>query len=220
MESLIRKRIFIAVLSIAILIGVVYYARKKKEDSTSRELDKSSVPREVMDQIIKTHDQELAKAESFEGEGGTNFPLVLGSEGENVTRLQRALGIKETGTLDEKTMKAFQAVLRDVGLNDLSKVSEASVILLEAYANNKNIKDFIEGDIIVSNDPKMVVERMNVRRNPKGDIIQLQPTKDYKVFGSGDKIGILAKKISDDQGLVKSDLGDFLLVKLSSVKKK
>lgn len=207
------------VLSIAILIGIVFYIKKKK-DTPNKEINKDAIPKEVLDQIIKTHDQELSKAESFEGEGGGSFPLVLGSEGENVLRLQRAIGLKESGVLDEKTMKSFQSILADIGIQDLSKVSEASVILIEAYGNNKDVKDFIEGDILFSNDPKMVVERMNVRRNKNGDIIQLQPTKDYKVFQSGSKIGVLAKKISDDQGLAKSDLGDFLLVKLSSVKKK
>ncbi len=219
MESLIRKKIFIAILVILIISGIVLY-KKKSKNSSSKELNKDGIPKEILAEVIKTHEAELSRAESFEGEGGGNFPLVLGSEGENVNRLQRALGIKETGKLDEKTLNVFQDVLADMGIEDLSKVSEASIVLLEAYAGSKDTRDFIEGDILVSNDPKLVVERMNVKRNAKGDIIKLQPTKDFKVFGTGSKIGVLAKKISDDNGLVKSELGDFLLVKLSNVKKK
>ncbi len=221
MLSLIRKKIFIGIIIVLVIAGIAYFYKKKKDNSSDISIDKDLIPSEVLEEIKKTHIQELAKGESFEGEGGTNFPLVLGSEGENVLRLQRAMGLKETGKLDDKTMKAFQSVLSDLGIEDLSKVSEASVILIEAYGNSGGpIKDFKEGDVIVSNDPKLIVERMNVKRNPKGDVIKLQPTKDYKVFGSNEKVGVIAKKISDDQGLIKTDLGDFYLVKLSSVKKK
>jgi len=220
MTSLLRKNVFIAIVSIALLIGIIYYVKKKKSGNSSREIDKDGIPKEVLDQVKKTHLQELSKAESFEGEGGNDFPLVLGSEGENVKRLQASLGLKETGKLDKKTLDTFEHLLSDMGLEDLTKVSEASIILIEAYANNKDVKDFTEGDVVISNDSKLISERMNIRRNAKGNIIQLQPTKDYKVFSINEKIGVLAKKISDDQGLVKNDLGDFLLVKLSSIKKK
>jgi hypothetical protein len=217
MDSVKRKRIFIVILVILILIGIVIYVRKKKSGD-ERTINKENVPLEVLLQVKKTHEQEIAKAESFEG-GGNGFPLVLGSEGENVNRLQRALGVKETGKLDKSTLNSFERIMADMGIDDLSKVSEASIILIEAYADKKDVKDFIEGDVVVANG-KIVAERVNVRRNPKGTIIQLQPTKDYKGFNSGEKIGVLAKKISDDMGLTKNDFGDFFLVQLSKVKKK
>ncbi len=217
MEGLVRKKIFIGILIVLIIGGFILYKNKKVKKS-DLSIDKSKIPNEVLAQVLKTHEQELNKAESFEGDG-SNFPLVLGSEGENVNRLQRALSLKETGKLDEETLKRFQAILKDMGIKDLSKVSEASVILIEAYADKLTPGDFIEGDVVLANG-KIVAERVNVRRNSKGSVIQLQQTKDYKGFNSGEKLGVLAKKISDDQGLVKNDLGDFFLVELSKVKKK
>ncbi len=218
MESSTRKKIFIAILVVLAIVGIVIWRRKKK-GSNERTINKDSVPKDVLAEILKTHNQEISKGESFEGDGN-NFPLVLGSEGPNVDRLQRALGIKETGKLDKSTLDSFQKILSDMGIDDLSKVSEASVILIEAYADKNDApRDFIEGDVIVANG-KIVAERVNVRRNAKGSVIQLQPTKDYKGFSSGETVGVLAKKISDDQGLAKNDFGDFFLVQLSKVKKK
>ena len=218
MEPSTRKNIFIAIIAILLIIIFVMYRRNKK-GSKDRVIDKDSVPKDVLAEILKTHEQEISKAESFEGDG-SNFPLVLGSEGENVNRLQRALGVKETGKLDKSTMNSFEKILSNMGIDDLSKVSEASVILIEAYADKDGgDRDFIEGDVLMANG-KIVAERVNVRRNAKGSVIQLQPTKDYKGFTKGNTVGVLAKKISDDQGLAKNDFGDFFLVELSKVKKK
>lgn len=217
MSPLSRRNIFIIIVTALAVIGVIWYRRKNK-NADKLSIDKNAVPKDVLAEVVKTHEQEILKAESFEGDG-SNFPLVLGSEGDNVKRLQRALGVKETGKLDKSTLTLFQEILSDMGIDDLSKVSEASIILIEAYADKKNLRDFIEGDILMANG-KIVAERVNVRRNVKGNIIQLQPTKDYKGFSSGEKVGVLAKKISDDQGLAKNDFGDFFLVALSKVKKK
>jgi len=219
-ESLDRKKIFIVVLSLVVVAAIILYFRKRSSSVSKRKIDKSAIPAEVLQKFIETHTEELDKAESFEGEGGNNFPLVLGSEGDNVSKLQMALGLKDTGKLDKRTMSAYQEIMSDMGVEDLSKVSESALVLIEAYSGEKNPTDFTEGDVLISNIPKLVCERVNVKRNQKGDIIKLQPTKDFKVFEKSASIGVLAKKINNDQGIVKNDLGDFLLVHFNSVKKK
>lgn len=218
MESVTRKKIFIIIAVVLILVGIVIYVKKKKSSSNNRIIDKAKVPVEVLTEVKNTHEHELLRGESFEGDN--NFPLVLGSEGDNVNRLQRALGIKETGVLDKKTLTSFEHILKDMGLQDLSKVSEASLILIEAYSEDKDTKDFIEGDIVIANDPNFIAQRVNIRRNPKGSIFQLQPTKDYKRFKSGEKLGVIAKKMNDDHALIKNDLGDFYVIEMNKVKKK
>jgi hypothetical protein len=218
MESLLRKKIFIVLFVILIIAGIVMYKRKGKSSENKLKIDKDKIPAEVLEKVISTHSAELSKAENFE-DGASEFPLMLGSDGDSVKRLQRALGISESGKLDDNTIAEYKRILEGMGIEDLDRVSEASLILIEAYADRNNDKDYAEGDVIVSNG-RMGAQRVNVKRGSKGNIIKLQPTKDYKGFSSGEKIGVLAKKINDDKGLIKTDFGDFYLIQFKNVKKK
>lgn len=217
MDSIMRRNIFLtAIVAVLLFIVIWYFIKSNKDKSSKDNIIIADVPPEVMQQVLKVDAEEVSK----KAPDASSFPLELGSTGDNVRHLQSLLGLKETGTLDKKTLDAFKYVTKDIGLVDNSKVSQSSVILLENYTKPISRVIIGIGDTVYASLPKVVIERVNVKRDRSGSIGKIQPTRDYKGFSKGDRLGIVSKIVNDSQVLVKNGFGDYFLTRMDAISKK
>ncbi len=187
----------IVIVGMVLITAIVILLFKNKVPVTIKGID----PDEISDEMKILIGQKQAEALKETPKDKSSFPLLIGSEGEPVKRLQKILGIPETGNLTTDVLDKFKASVSDIpNVKDTNKVSEAAVILLENYTK----------DIEIPSIGDKVVAKKEVRLTD-GD-------KKIKLFGKDEVVG----KVESVLGMtatVKAENGKIYTPKISVIKK-
>lgn len=195
----------------ALLAIIVICACKTKEVATVRGIDAD----EISDEMKSLIAQKQAEAVKQVPKDKNSYPLLVGSEGSEVVRLQKALGLVPSGKLDGETLNKFKLALSDIpSIQHLDKVSESAIVLLESYTK----------DIPVPSKGDKVIAKKEIRLSDFDgwDPIKKEPItsseKRMKVFGKDELVGEVVE-IIDNTSVVKSSAGRYYIPKLSVIKK-
>ncbi len=181
----------------ALVAAIAILLFKTKKPVTIKGID----PDEISDEMKILIGQKQAEAVKETPKDKGSFPLLIGSEGDSVKRLQKILDIPETGNMTADVLDKFKASVSDIkNVKDTNRVSEAAVILLENYTK----------DIEIPSIGNKVVAKKEVRLTDND--------KKIKLFGKDEVIG----KVESLVGMtatVKADNGKIYTPKVSVIKK-
>lgn len=178
------------------LVAVIFIFLKFSKGSKSK-----GVPTTVADDAMSSKLAEIIKkaqliAKKAKPKSKNDFPLSIGSEGDNVLRLTSALNIPSKKVLDKDVMEAFEKSI-SIFKND-NIVSEQAVITLEEFSPEKELsKNFIQGDVVEADGAVMT---------------------DSKDFKDSENIGAITE-IGSTRALVKGADGSIIKVRYSEIKK-
>lgn len=195
------------VVFIMVFILIFFALFWKKEDEFVNIIEEGTISDEMAN-MIATHQKNAVKSIPVDK---SSYPLVVGSDGENVKRLQKALGIKEDGILNQSVMNDYKLSLSNVPkIKDLDKITESSIILIEEFAKpNVRVK---VGDSVYASKP------MRLTSFKKFQGIDLSGKGNIVPFGEKEEIGVV-KEIKDNVAVVEGK-GLFFVPRVASIQKK
>jgi hypothetical protein len=204
-----KMSIVVGVMSIVVLIIILIL--QKKDKNTVKGIDAD----EISDEMKSLIAQKQADAVKQIPKDKSSFPLLIGSEGDNVKRLQTILGVESTGKLNASTLDKFKLAMSDIPeIKNLDKVSEASIVLLENYTKDIEVPE--KGDNVIAKKELRLSDFDGWDPSKKEPIISSQ--KRMKVFGKDEAIGEV-QEIVNNTAVVKAKSGRYYIPKLSVLKK-
>ncbi len=187
----------VVIIGLAIITAIAILLFHKRKAITIKGID----PDEISDDMKILIGQKQADAVKETPKDKESFPLLIGSEGDSVKRLQRILDSPETGNLTADVLDKFKASVSDIpNIKDTAKISEPAIILLENYTKDIPIPGI--GDKVVA----------------KKEIRLTDANSKIKLFGKDEVIG----KVDLVVGMtatVKADNGKIYTPKVSVIKK-
>ncbi len=204
-------KISIVIGVMAFITLVVLLLSKKKEKNTVKGIDADEISDDMKTLISQKQLEAVKQIPKNKGA----FPLLIGSEGENVKKLQTVLGMEPTGKLNTDTLNKFKLAMSDVpNIKHLDKVSESAVILLESYTKDIEVPEI--GDKVIAKKELRLSDFDGWDTSKKEPIIK--DKRKTKMFGKDELIGEV-QEIVNNTAVVKSSSGRFYIPKINLIKK-